>query len=110
MKKLKNWAIKKLGGMTREESSCLNGQAITYLSREERLQVVPLRAYIRTGWDCNFTEKEIKNLLVAELMRKLAVNIKVTPQKVPTTWPVRSEFDFDTVYFAQIRVVEDGEQ
>lgn len=108
--RLKNWAIKKLGGKTKEEFFQAvkgpNGPKI----QEEHRKVVPLRAYIRTGWDCNFTEKEIKDLLAAEIMRKIKEKMKVSSQKVPTAWPVRSDFDLDTVHCAQILVVEDEEQ
>ena len=107
--RLKNWVIKKLGGKTKEEFFQSVKQPL-FLSREERRKVVPLRAYIRTGWDCNFTEKEIKDLLAAEIMRKIKEKMKVSSQKEPTTWPVQSDFDFDTVHCAYILVVEDEEQ
>lgn len=110
MKKLKNWAIKKLGGKTKEEFFRAIKQPAPIQFREERRKVIPLRAYIRTGWDCNFTEKEIKDLLGMEIMRKVTEKMKISSQKEPNTWPVQSDFHFDTIYCAQILIVEDEKQ
>lgn len=109
MRKLKNWAIKKLGGKTKEEFFRAIKQPAPIQFREEHRKVVPLMAYIRVGWDCNFTEKEIKDLLAAEIMRKIKEKMKVSSQKEPNTWPVYSEFNFDTIHCAKILVLEEDD-